>query len=370
MRVGPLLVLAVWVTAMLANACARPLSHRMPDGGGLYLLTKIYIDRPTGNWLEGPQREAYEGFTRSLVEALDARGFIVVTHRAHAQATMTASKASWIALDTPLQIDPPRYSFEAELVSDSPLLKWRYTFEMNSRDLDADVDRRATRRIAGRLFDDWKMTAVRAGVVTPMEAKTLGFVPNGSQSSQQPTDTDYDWVWQVYTKALDALMPMKLKSRQVVAYRSDHDFLRLGEIERHFTISYADGLAYTRSDFSATIVTPMGRSIQRQLLDLHMADRKAAFDVILARVSVRRLTLDSSRCPVLGQRLDALADVTITFPFRDRSTIRIFTHPIAHRLVIRSDSLTLNAAENDQESPLVRWALQSSADLAACGQQQ
>ena len=64
---------------------------------------------------------------------------------------------------------------------------------------------------------------------------------------------------------------------------------------------------------------------------------------------------------------NALSDVAITFPFRDRSMVRIFLHPISHRLVIRSDSLTVDAEDVDQESPLVRWALQSSVDLTACG---
>jgi hypothetical protein len=68
--------------------------------------------------------------------------------------------------------------------------------------------------------------------------------PLGAQSPQQPTDADFDWVWRFQKQALDALMPLDLKPRQIVSYRSDHDLQRIGDIESHFTITYAAGAAY------------------------------------------------------------------------------------------------------------------------------
>jgi hypothetical protein len=64
-------------------------------------------------------------------------------------------------------------------------------------------------------------------------AIVLGSVlPALAESPQEPTDADFDWVWRFQKQALDGLMPLELKPGQVIAYRSDHDLQRIGDIER------------------------------------------------------------------------------------------------------------------------------------------
>ena len=188
-----------------------------------------------------------------------------------------------------------------------------------------------------------------------------------ARSLQDPTDADWRWVDSVQDQVLDSLMPLELKPRQVVAYRSSSDSMRIGVIERHLTVSYAERTTANPDAFSASVVTPVGPSILRQLLDLRMANRSMPFDVILARIAVRRFVVDGGGCPALRQRMRALANVSIPLPFGDGETVRIFIHPIAHRLVVRTDALMLDATDFDSESPLVRWAVRTNDDLIACG---
>lgn len=184
-----------------------------------------------------------------------------------------------------------------------------------------------------------------------------------AQSPQTPTDADWDWVETVENRAYEALMPLALRAGQVVAYRTYHDFQRLGDIERHFTISYATQGGFDPEAFSAVVVTPVGRSIQRQLLELHMADRRAPFDDVLAKVAIRRITVNPSQCPAVRQSMRALSDTSIKVPLEDR----ILSHPVSHRIVVRSQSLMLDATDRDERSPLVQWAIRTNDNLLACG---
>ena len=112
------------------------------------------------------------------------------------------------------------------------------------------------------------------------------------QTTQEPSEADWNWFSQFRTPAFDALMPMNSSSDLVlVAYRGYRDLYHW-VLERYFTIRFNHN-ATDRDKLSATVVVPVGRSIQQQLLDLHMRDRAASFDSLLPRIAVRRLTLDS-----------------------------------------------------------------------------
>lgn len=201
----------------------------------------------------------------------------------------------------------------------------------------------------------------------PFNPATMREWPEAAQSPQDPTEADWSWVTGVQKRVFDSLLPVELTPRQLVAYRSYPEFMAEGVMERHFGISRGSGVGASPDAFTASIVTPVGRSINRQLLDLRSANRTAPFEEIFARITVRRFVVDSNGCPALNQRMHALAAVSIPLPFGDWKTVRIFRHPIAHRIVVRSDALTIDATDVDAESPLVRWAVRTNDELIACG---
>jgi hypothetical protein len=189
--------------------------------------------------------------------------------------------------------------------------------------------------------------------------------PLGSyKANQEPTDADWDWFGRFRDPALDQLMPMK-DARTLVAYRSHHDLL-YGVEERYFSIRFDHGGAFDPNKLAATVVVPTGSSIQKQLLALHMADRSASFEAVLPKITVRRVTVQTSTCGALPTRMDSLANVRIGLQRRDR--IYLPMHRVWHHVVV-DFSDRIDVMLGDPESALARWATSTMDMLFKCAGQ-
>lgn len=176
-----------------------------------------------------------------------------------------------------------------------------------------------------------------------------------------PSQADWQWLSEHRGAALDAFMPIVQGDRVLVTYRSFRDLYQDVE-ERYFSISFAAGPSFNRDRLEATVVTPIGKSIQQQLLDLHMRNRAAPFDSLVSRVTVQRVLLDAERCPALRVRLDALSKTVISLPERDTFSL----HPFIHRIVIDMSESKIDATLYNDGNPVVLWARDTLSALLAC----
>jgi hypothetical protein len=145
----------------------------------------------------------------------------------------------------------------------------------------------------------------------------------------EPTDADWRWLQEHRERAFEALMPLAASSRPLVAYRSHRDLYQ-DVHEQYFAIGWHGEGAFDRDRLEATVVVPITRSIQQQLLDTHRRDRLVPFESILAGIALRRVTIVARDCPVMRDRMDRLEKASLTVP--DRGVI--FMHPVVHRIVI------------------------------------
>jgi hypothetical protein len=113
----------------------------------------------------------------------------------------------------------------------------------------------------------------------------------------------------------------------------------------------------------ATVVAPVGRSIQQQLLDFHRGRPTAPLATVLTDVAVRHTAVGSVRCPSLAASIDALSGLAITIPRRDL----IVLHPTVHHFVIDLGTLRMDVKLFEDDAPLVRWAAEAIAAVQRCG---
>lgn len=180
---------------------------------------------------------------------------------------------------------------------------------------------------------------------------------DAGEPALNPTPADWDWYGEHKDQALEALMPLK-DFRLVLGYRSFHDN-SYSVLERYFGIGNTKvSDAYLRG---ATVVVPVERSVAEQLLRLHMADRSASFDAVLARIKVRRMTVTEETCPAILTWMRRLSSVRVQMPEFD-----VFLLPI-HRVWHRVVTYKIDATVGDPGSPLGRWATGAFDVLWACG---
>jgi hypothetical protein len=176
-----------------------------------------------------------------------------------------------------------------------------------------------------------------------------------------PTGADWTWLEQHRERALGALMPIRSIPRHIVTYRSYRDLYQ-DEYERYFTIGESEGGAARPERLIATIVVPVTKSIQQQLLELHMSDRRATLESLLPRVTVARKKVSQDGCPVLAARTEALRRLGISLWTRDV----IILHPTVHRIVADNGGESIDATLWDDESAAVRWAVETLNALQRC----
>ena len=181
--------------------------------------------------------------------------------------------------------------------------------------------------------------------------------------TQTPAPTKADWTWldQHRERALEAFMPVAASARQLVAYRSYRDLYQ-DEHEAYFAIDVVDGPVARPVRLSATLVVPIAKSIQEQLLELHMSDRQATLESLLPRVNVRRRVIANDRCPALRARVEALFGAS----FSSLEPDVIVLHPMMHRIVIANGSEHVDATLIDPENSAVRWAVGTLEAIQAC----
>jgi hypothetical protein len=116
----------------------------------------------------------------------------------------------------------------------------------------------------------------------------------------------------------------------------------------------------------ATVVSPLGASIQQQLLDLHMADRQAPLNSLVSRIKLQRHQLTSTTCGALPAGVKALSKAAISLPARDIIVI----HPFVHRIVLNLGGRgRIDASLHDDEQPLVQWARITFDALSQCAKE-
>jgi hypothetical protein len=93
-----------------------------------------------------------------------------------------------------------------------------------------------------------------------------------SQSSV-PSDADWAWLDEHRERAFDALMPIAPAPGQLVAYRRYRDLYQ-DVPEAHFAIGMGDRPVSGPAKLRAVVTSPTSGSIQQQLLQLHMTNRR------------------------------------------------------------------------------------------------
>ena len=156
-------------------------------------------------------------------------------------------------------------------------------------------------------------------------------------------------------------MPVGAGSTHLVTYRSYRDLYQ-DEHEGYFTIRIGDRPGTSPERLTATLILPIGKSIQQQLLEFHMSNRQGTLESLMPRVLVQRLDVAQDRCPVLRARVEALPRLSISVS--DRNVI--FHHHVIHRLVIDTGSDRVDARLVDPESSAVRWAVETFKAIKAC----
>ena len=152
------------LVALLAGSLnsSRARSRTEPD---VYHVKKIFLETQTNEDLSELGMASFRRLHPALKEALSAYGFVVVDSSADADAVMYGGNTSeWVVLDGP-QLDPPKHGFQFWLASSKYKFKWLTEFNISSRATEPELGRKATQKAAHNLFDAWKKSAARAGIV-------------------------------------------------------------------------------------------------------------------------------------------------------------------------------------------------------------
>jgi hypothetical protein len=177
-----------------------------------------------------------------------------------------------------------------------------------------------------------------------------------------PSEKDWQWLETSREPAFDRLLPVTGRPEQVVAYRNYRDLYQ-DVPERYLRMEHDPGSPERQEAFMATVVTPLGSSIQQQLLDLHRSRPGASLESVLADVVVRRTVVHSTACTPLKASLDSLSGLTTTIPRRDI----IILHPSIHRFVIDIGTDSIDLTLYDDQAPLVRWVAKAMVTVERCG---
>ena len=175
----------------------------------------------------------------------------------------------------------------------------------------------------------------------------------------EPKEEDWDWLSKHRFVAFESLMPVGHDPRAWVTYFSYRDLYQ-DVHEGYFKIRTVEG---TSSFPEAVVIAPVERSIQQQLLEMHMTDRGLPFESVLASVKVRVTTLSAGTCPAVRESLSRVMRLRFRLPHRDV----IVLHPTVHRVLVEfgGGNIDFSLAEDGHE--VARWAQRTLAELQRCG---
>ena len=178
---------------------------------------------------------------------------------------------------------------------------------------------------------------------------------NAVGNTVETTREDWQWLASNRDPAFERLMPFSRIAEPNVTYRSYQDHYYMVP-ERYFSVR-----GWPRA-LEAVVVSPVGPSIQQQLLEMHVADRDASFESILARVKLHRAVILDAQCPALRRRLRTLPKVDTRLS--DWSAV-VF-HAPSHLIRIEARDATVEVLANDDHNPSAQWAVRMFTELREC----
>jgi hypothetical protein len=138
---------------------------RSGSEANLYRVRKIYLATQKNDDLSEQGIVAFISLRPALTEALSGYGFTVVVDPTEADAVMYGGNTiGWVVLDGP-PMDPPKYGFQFWLTSAKHNFKWRTEFNISSHENESEVGRKAVMQATRNLFQAWKKSAKRAGIL-------------------------------------------------------------------------------------------------------------------------------------------------------------------------------------------------------------
>jgi hypothetical protein len=130
----------------------------------VYRVKRIFLQTERDYELNAQGAAALTRLHSHLRKALLNLGFVVVESAADSDAVMDGDAGEWVTLDGP-QPDPPKYSYQFWLRSSKHEVNWRTKFNVASRAPQEEVERKAMEKVAHNLFNSWKKSAAKAGIV-------------------------------------------------------------------------------------------------------------------------------------------------------------------------------------------------------------
>jgi hypothetical protein len=182
-----------------------------------------------------------------------------------------------------------------------------------------------------------------------------------ASSPQSSNDSARAWFLERQDEAYEAVMPLAVPDR-IVAYRFVHE-TQPDMHERYFSIQHirVEGRTF-RALISATVVAPVGNSIQRQLRTLRAKDGAASMADTLSRVTLRKETVDVEHCRAIADQLDGFSGVSMSMPSRD-----IFMLDAdVRRIAVNMGNIRMTAEIQGGQSQLVAWADRTHELLLGC----
>jgi hypothetical protein len=174
-------------------------------------------------------------------------------------------------------------------------------------------------------------------------------------------DSDRDWVARHRTEALDVLMPVNtvaghLPGGTAVNYLG-HRGANL-DVEEYLWIRIND-----QRSVHAMVVVPIGGSVQKQLLQLHVANRGASVAELLPKIRLSRTEVSGNTCAAVEQSVRNLS--TLIASQRGGRIVRASAH--LYRVAWNTPNADQDMVLDDADDPAVRWAKQSLEAIRSCG---
>jgi hypothetical protein len=173
------------------------------------------------------------------------------------------------------------------------------------------------------------------------------------------SDEDLEWLNQHGQAEVERLMPMSPPPSDGVVVRSYRDLYfevkeRFFRIERNY-----DSMPHV---LRAVVLAPRGRSIQQQLLELHVADRSASLEELRARLQVDRFERSEKTCPAVRKAIESLKKLRVSLPTQNVFII----HPQMFRVIAAFGDGQIDATLLGSDHVLARWGVATYDALLAC----
>jgi hypothetical protein len=177
---------------------------------------------------------------------------------------------------------------------------------------------------------------------------------------------DWHWLDLAWNQAVDSMMPVNTNS--LVTFRSRAGILSYApdsqatDLERYFDIREILPGGLPPWTLVATVVAPLGRSFQEQLMTLHLDSPNAAPKKVQLDLSVLRSEITENECPELRVCIKKLAKVRVHVPRLNAIALDAGEKEIH----VRTGMGEIDAHLVDNKEPLVRWAVETFDILRKC----